>query len=244
MSDAMENVSMPYELWYWTGIPGRGEFVRLALEAGGIPYKECARDRTIGDEGMIEHMQSGKRAQMPFAPPYLVADDITIAQTANILMFLGEQHKLAPRDIAGRLWVNQLQLTIADVVAEAHDTHHPIDAAKYYEDQKPEAARRAEAFRSARMPKYLGYFEHVLKDDHWLTGERWTYADLSLYQLVAGLLFAFPRRMATLGPRYPKVMAIYQRVRALPELQDYFASSRHLPFGEGIFRHYPELDGD
>jgi len=235
---------MPYELWYWTGIPGRGEFVRLALEAGGIPYKECARDRAIGDEGMMKHMQSGKRAQMPFAPPYLVADDITIAQTANILMFLGEQHKLAPRDIAGRLWVNQLQLTIADVVAEAHDTHHPIDSAKYYEDQKPEAARRAEVFRTARMPKYLGYFEHVLKDDQWLTGERWTYADLSLYQLVNGLLFAFPRRMATLGPDYPKVMALYERVRALPELQDYFASPRHLPFGEGIFRHYPELDGD
>jgi glutathione S-transferase len=235
---------MPYELWYWTGIPGRGEFVRLALEAGGIPYKECARDRTIGDEGLVSDMTSGKRAQLPFAPPYLVAEDITIAQTSNILMFLGEQHAQAPKDIGGRLWVNQLQLTIADVVAEAHDTHHPIDAAKYYEEQKAEAARRSESFRTARMPKYLGYFEHVLKGDDWLTGKRWTYADLSLYQLVSGLRFAFPRRMATLAPQYPKVMGVHARVAALPELQAYFASPRHLPFGEGIFRHYPELDGD
>ncbi|QEI09121.1 glutathione S-transferase [Pigmentiphaga aceris] len=235
---------MPYEFWYWTGIPGRGEFVRLALEAGGIAYKECARDPAIGDEGLVKHMQSGQRAQPPFAPPYLVADGITIAQTANILLFLGERHDLAPRDVAGRLWVNQLQLTIADMVAEAHDTHHPIDAARYYEEQKPEAAQRADVFRSARMPKFLDYFEHALADGAWLAGTRWTYADLSLYQLVKGLLFAFPKRMKTLAPGYPKVMALYQGVADLPELQNYFASPRHLPFGEGIFRHYPELDGE
>lgn len=235
---------MAYELWYWTGIPGRGEFVRLALEAGGLAYRDCARDPAVGDEGLMKDMKSAKRAQLPFAPPYLVADDITVAQTANILLFLGQQHKLSPPDIGGKLWVNQLQLTIADMVAEAHDVHHPIDASLYYEDQKPEAARRADSFRQARMPKYLGYFEQVLKGDDWLAGERWTYADLSLYLLVNGLHHAFPRRMASLAAAHPKVMGLHARVAALPELQDYFASDRCLPFGEGIFRHYPELDGD
>ncbi len=234
---------MSYDLWYWNGIPGRGEFVRLALEAGNIPYRERAREPGVSADDLIADLQA-ERDHPPFAPPYLVADGMTIAQTANILLFLGERHGLAPDDLAGRLWVHQLQLTIADATAEAHDVHHPIDMAAYYEEQRDEAARRAKSFREARMPKFLAYFEKVLKDESsWLTGTRWTYADLSLYLLVDGLTFAFPERMQTLSRRHPKVTALHARVATLPELQAYFGSERRLPYGDGIFRHYPELDG-
>jgi glutathione S-transferase len=232
---------MTYDLWYWPGIPGRGEFVRLALEAGGIAYRD--RARTAGEAGLIADMK--KRAdQPPFAPPYLVAGRKVIAQTANILLFLGEKHRLAPAREAGRLWVNQLQLTIADVVAEAHDVHHPIAAGLYYEDQKTEALRRAEDFREQRIPKFLGWFEQVLKArGDWLAGgRRWSYADLSLFHLVDGLDYAFPRRMKRIARSIHRVRALHRRVSGLPELSDYLASDRRLPFGDGIFRYYPELD--
>ncbi|HWL46671.1 MAG TPA: glutathione S-transferase [Sphingomonadaceae bacterium] len=232
-----------YDLWYWSAIPGRGEFVRLALEAGGIAYRDRGREQ--GDDVLALDM-ARERPDPPFAPPYLVADGLTIAQTANILAFLGERHGLAPADAAGRCWVAQLQLTIADAVDEAHDVHHPIDAGAYYEEQKPEAARRARAFREARIARYLDYFERALNArGDWLGGgARWSYADLSLFQLVEGLRFAFPRRMRTLEPGFPATIALRDRVAALPELQPYLSSDRRLPFGDGIFRHYPELDGD
>ncbi|MGB3817940.1 MAG: glutathione S-transferase [Achromobacter pulmonis] len=236
---------MTYDLWYWDGIPGRGEFVRLALEAGGIAYRECAREPGIGEDALVKDMLS-ERKHPPFAPPYLVAGKMVLAQTANILLFLGEKHGLAPAGVAERLWVNQLQLTIADMVTEAHDTHHPISASDYYEDQKKEAARRARGFRDERIPKFLGYFERVLAGaDAWLAaGERWSYADLSLFYLIDGLLHAFPRRMCSVAAQFPKVMALHRRVAHLPELQSYFSSGRRLPFADGIFRHYPELDGE
>ncbi|MEI2414600.1 glutathione S-transferase [Orrella sp. JC864] len=235
---------MAYDFWYWDGIPGRGEFVRLALEAGKIPYVDRARESGGDSANLVDDIQR-QRADPPFAPPYLVADGMTIGQTANILLFLGEKHGLAPSDLAGRLWIHQVQLTIADMVAEAHDVHHPIAAGRYYEEQKKEAAKRAEDFRAARMPKFLGYFESVIRPDSgWLTEGDWTYADLSLYQLVAGLKYAFPKRMARLSGKYPKLMRLHERVAALPALQDYFGSERCLPFGNGIFRHYPELDAD
>lgn len=234
---------MTYDLWYWDGIPGRGEFVRLALEAGRIPYRERAREEGADEDMLITDM-ARDRIDPPFAPPYLVAGDTTIAQTANILHFLGERHGLAPADVAGRFWVAQLQLTIADAVTEAHDVHHPIDMMAYYEDQKPEAARRAKSFRDARIPKYLGYFERALeKHGTWLAGEeRWSYADLSLFHLIEGLRFAFPKRMKAVEAEYRRLVALHDRVADLPELQPYLTSDRHLPFGNGIFRHYPELD--
>lgn len=235
---------MAYDLWYWDGIPGRGEFVRLALEAAEIPYKDRARESGGDSANLIDDIQTD-RSNPPFAPPYLVAEGMTIAQTANILLYLGERHGLAPSDFAGRLWINQIQLTIADVVAEAHDVHHPIAAAQYYEDQKEAAIKRADDFRSARMPKFLGYFERIIDaESGWLMPQGWTYADLSLYQLVEGLLYAFPQRMSKLSPKYPKLMELHGRVKTLPSLQDYFGSERCLPFGEGIFRHYPELDSE
>jgi glutathione S-transferase len=231
---------MPYELWYWPGIPGRGEFVRLSLEAGGIAYVDQALDHP---DALMDDIKA--RSPEPFAPPYLVAGDLVIAQVANILLYLGDEHGLAPRDKAGRYFAHQAQLTISDMVAEAHDTHHPVELMSYYEDQKPEAARRAADFRANRIPKFFGWFERALErsSGDWLTGSSWCYADLSLFQLVDGLRFAFPRRMAALDGKWPKMMGLYARVAALPELQAYLASDRRQPYGEGIFRHYPELDG-
>lgn len=166
-----------------------------------------------------------------------------VGQTANILMFLGEKHGLAPDSLEGRFWVNQLQLTIADWVAEMHDVHHPVDSSLYYEEQKTEAARRAEAFRTRRLPKYLGYFSTVLaRNKPFLAGRRWSYADLSLFQVVEGLQHAFPRRMATLAPQHGRVLEVHRRVAELPAVAEYLASPRRLPFSNGIFRHYPELD--
>ena len=232
---------MSYDLWYWPGIPGRGEFVRLALEAGGIPYRDLAREQGAG--ALTADMTTPADSP-PFAPPYLIADGMRIGQTANILLFLGEKHGLAPADPAGRLWVNQLQLTIADIVNEAHNVHHPVAKALYYEEQEPEAARAAKSFRAERIPKYLQYFERVLlQRGEWLAGGRWSYADLSLFQLVEGLRFAFPKRLAGVIRDCPRVAALHEAVATLPELRTYLASERRVPFGEGIFRHYPELDG-
>jgi glutathione S-transferase len=234
---------MTYDLWYWTGIPGRGEFVRLALEAGGIAYRDRAREE--GDAAMVQDM--ARRTHLaPFAPPYLVAGELCIPQTANILLFLGDRH-LGPADEAGRHAAHALQLTIADMVAEAHNVHHPVASGLYYRDQKPVALRAAKAFREARMPKYLSWFERVLENSGgpWLLGAAWTPADLSLFQLMEGLAYAFPKRIAALAGDIPLTSAVREGVRALPELADYLHGERRLPFNEdGLFRHYPELDGE
>jgi glutathione S-transferase len=233
---------MTYRLWYWPGIPGRGEFVRLALEAGGIAYRDCAREDGDDFKKVVADLET-PRDSPPFAPPYLIADGMVIAQTANILLFLGEKHDLAPQDVAGRLWVHQAQLTIADMVTEVHDVHHPIANSLYYEDQKPEAARKAEDFRSARIPKYLAYFERILAHrGDWLSGKRWSYADLSLFHLLEGLYFAFPKRMGAVARDCPKLLALRGTVRAIPNIAAYLASDRRQAFGNGIFRYYPELD--
>ncbi|HWU12647.1 MAG TPA: glutathione S-transferase [Caulobacter sp.] len=242
---------MTYQLHYWPTIQGRGEFVRLALEEAGAAYVDVARgdDEDGGEQALMDDMSEHDRP--PFAPPYLVDGDLVIGQTANILLHLGLRHGLAPRDEGGRLWVNQLQLTIADLVAEAHDVHHPVGMGLYYEDQKNEAARRAEEFRTRRMKKYLGWFETVLARAQpkagnrggWLTGEALTYADLSLFQVVEGLRYAFPRAMARLEPRLGRVIAVRDAVAQRPNIAAYLASERRIPFStEGIFRHYPELD--
>jgi glutathione S-transferase len=228
-----------YDLWYWAEIPGRGEFIRLALEAHGLAYRDRARDE--GSGALAEDM-AGPRPQPPFAPPYLVAGETCIAQTANILLFLAERHALVPA--AQKWFAHQLQLTIADAVAEAHAVHHPVAVGLYYDDQKTEAARAAAAFRDERIPKFLGYFEAILgAGGPWLLGKSWTYPDLSLFQLVEGLGYAFPRRMKSIAPDLPRTLALRDRVRGLPELAAYLASPRRIPFNEdGIFRHYPELD--
>ncbi|GGB27918.1 glutathione S-transferase [Sphingomonas metalli] len=233
---------MAYDLWYWPGIQGRGEFVRLALEGAGIAYRDRARED--GAEAMLDDMEA-RGALRPFAPPYLALDGTAIAQVANILMYLGERHDLAPSAMAGRLRLNQLQLTIADMVAEVHNVHHPVATGAYYADQKPEAARAAAQFREERMPKFLSHFEAALtaQEGDWLIDHRWSYGDTSLFQLVEGLRYMFPQRMAALEPRYPALIALHDRVAELPGIRAYLKSERRLPFNEdGIFRHYPELD--
>lgn len=238
---------MAYRLYYWPTIQGRGEFVRLALEAAGAAYDDVGRGTDGPDFGAVSAVLWGEEPGPPaFAPPVLDVGARLLAQTANILLYLGDRHGLAPSGELDRLWVHQLQLTLADWVAEIHDTHHPVGAELYYEDQKQEAARRAQVFREHRMPKFLGYFERVLADNvdsGWLAGDACSYADLSLFQVVEGLRYAFPNAMGQAEYQTPRVTLLHARVRELPEIAAYLASERRIPFNEdGIFRHYPELD--
>jgi glutathione S-transferase len=233
---------MRYELFYWPGIQGRGEFVRLALEEAGAAYQDVARN----DASLLIHALRDKAAaHPPFAPPFLKAGKLLIGQTANILLFLGDRHGLAPKSEAGRLWTHQLQLTIADAVKDIHDAHHPISGNLYYEDQKAEAAKSTKFLLDERLPKYLGYFENVLARGKrgWLAGASLSYADLSVFQLIAGLRYAFPKRMKSLESQYPSLTTLHGRVASRPRVAAYLKSPRRLPFStEGIFRHYPVLD--
>jgi len=240
---------MTYELYYWPTIQGRGEFVRLALEQAAAPYRDVARETGKGGgiEALLALLDAGGE-HPPFAPPVLRDGEVLVAQTAAILMHLGPRLGLVPPDAPGRLWTHQIQLTLADLVAEAHDTHHPLDLELYYQDQKPEAAKRAAGFRRARVPKFLGWLETILernrKDSGWLVGEALTYADLSAFQAVEGLRYAFPQATGQALAKTPKLSALATRVRELPNIAAYLASPRRIPFNEeGIFRRYPELDG-
>ena len=237
---------MRYELYYWPSIQGRGEFVRLALEDAGADYVDVARGPR-GMAAMMRIMESRSQKNPPFAPPFLKAGKAVIAQTANILFFLGPRLGLAPKTEPGRLWAHQLQLTIADWVGEAHDTHHPIAGSLYYEDQRSEAKRRAADFTSDRMPKFFDYFEGILqrnaKGNGFLLGRQISYVDLSLFQMIEGLRYAFPRTMKKLEKKYRRAVALRDRVAARPRMAKYLGSPRRIPFNqEGIFRCYPELE--
>jgi len=234
---------MRYELYYWPSIQGRGEYVRLALEEAGAGYDDVAR----GARGMaaMMRMMEAHSGTPPFAPPFLKAGSLVIGQTANILLYLGSRHGLAPKAEAGRLWVHQLQLTVTDFVTEVHDTHHPLGPSLYYEDQKAPAKKRTEEFWNARVPKYLGYFEGLLNSNggFYLTGRRLTYVDLSLFQIVEGLRYAFPKRMKAFERKIPGLVGLHGRVTARPNIKAYLNSDRRIPFNEdGIFRCYRELD--
>lgn len=235
---------MAYELYYWPTIQGRGEFVRLALEEAGADYIDAARE----SEGVAVMLRMMDHAEHPpFAPPFLKDGETIIGQTAAILLYLGARHHLAPKDPAGGLWTHQIQLTIADVVNEAHDTHHPLGVDLYYEDQKEEALRRAAEFRRNRIPKFLDWFETVLArnpaGDAHLVGGTLTYVDLSLFQLVEGLSYAFPKATNRALKDTPRVAALHGAVARGPRIKAYLESPRRIPFNEdGIFRRYPELD--
>jgi glutathione S-transferase len=238
---------MAYELYYWPTIQGRGEFVRLALEEAGADYVDVARKGSGGMAAMMRLMESNRVAEPPFAPPFLKSGRLLIAQTANILLYLGPRLGLAPAAAGGRLFAHQLQLTIADLVQEVHDTHHPISTELYYEDQIPAAKKRAESFLKHRVPKFLGYFERVLARNAarkgFAIGGRLTYPDLSIFQITAGLRYAFPHAMRRIERAHPRVVALHDKVAARPKIAAYLASPRRIPFNEeGIFRHYPALD--
>jgi len=236
---------MRYELYYWPSIQGRGEFVRLALEEAGAAYIDVARTPQRGVAATTRFLEGKSGGRLPFAPPFLKAGNLMIAQTANILLWLAPRHGLAPKGEATRLWAHQLQLTISDWLVEVHDAHHPIGGAFYYEDQKPESKRRAAHFTAERLPKFLGYFERALirGKGGWLLGKAFSYADLSLFQMIAGLRYAFPRAMQRLEAKVPRQVALHDRVASRPRIAAYLASKRRIDFNRhDIFRHYPELD--
>ena len=230
---------MHYQLYYWPTIQGRGEYVRLALEDSGAGYTDVARGKG-GTAAMMRMMEAGK-GMPPFAPPFLKAGNLLVGQTANILLYLGARHGLAPKAEAGRLGVHQLQLTITDFVLEVHDTHHPLGPSLYYEDQKAAAKKRTQEFWQSRVPKYLGYFEQLVKANGgvYVTGRRATYVDLSLFQIVEGLRYAFPKRMQAFERKIPRLIELHDRVAARPNIKAYLASERRIAFNEdGIFRRY------
>ena len=235
---------MRYQLYYWPGLQGRGEFVRLALEDARAAYDDVAR-KPGGLDKMMSIMAGRGVKNAPFAPPFIKSGKLIIAQVAEILFYLGPKLKLAPRNEAGRLWLHQLQLTVTDFVKEVHDTHHPVGSGLYYEDQRPEARRYAKGFCGERAPKYLGYFEKAVERSGgpYALGRKFSYLDLSLFQLVEGMRYAFPKVMKNVERKVPKIVAIHDRVAARPNIEAYLKSPRRIAFNEsGIFRHYPELD--
>lgn len=241
-----------YDLYYWPSIQGRGEFVRLLLEEAGAPYRDMARlpkTKKGGVKAMLAIMNGEGRGFLPFAPPFLKVGKLVIAQTANILHYLAPRHGLVPDDEASRIAALQLSLTIADFVVEVHDTHHPIGGSQYYEQQKVEALRRSQSFVAERLPKFLSYFEKVLTRNslgrrRYLIGSGLSYIDLSVFQVLAGLGYAFPKSFARIGRKIPGLLDLRDRIAERPRIAAYLASERRIPFNnDGIFRHYPELDG-
>lgn len=244
----MKKRGSPIELYYWPGIPGRGEFVRLLLEDAGAAYVDVARERKTGMAAMMRFLEGREPGALPFAPPFVKVGNTVVSQTANILAFLAPRLRRVPAHEALRAEANQIQLTLADFVGEIHDTHHPLAGSLHYEDQKGAAKQRARNFVKERMPKYLGWLEKVLarnrkSSGQWLVGSVCTYVDLSVFQIVEGLQYAFPNALARLAAKIPRVIALRDRVAARPRIASYLTSKRRQPFNQmGIFRHYPELD--
>jgi glutathione S-transferase len=233
---------MTYQLWYWPNIPGRGEFVRLALEAAEVDYEDMAREK--GAEALIEDLQS-RGGIRPFAPPYLVDGDLCIGQTAHILAFLADRHDFGAGELGTDLQLIQLQLDVTDMVAEVHNVHHPVAGSLYYQDQMDAAYEAARHFRDERIPKFLDHFEAALEENGgpYMLGDGWTHIDTSLFQVIEGLDYMFPNRMRELD--YPRLELCRQAVMEIDGIEEYLASDRRLPFNEdGIFRYYPELDSE
>jgi glutathione S-transferase len=236
---------MRYELYYWPTIQGRGEFIRLALEEAGADYVDVARRGKTGMAAMQKLLEGRRLAHPPYAPPFLKAGRDIIAQTALILFYLGPRLNLAPLREAERMWAHQLQLTVSDLVVHIHDTHHPVSGWLYYEEQKPAAKRRTDDFWRYRVPKFLGYFERVLEQNGgtYMVGRRLSYVDLSLFQIVEGLRYAFPKRMKRFERKVPLLVALHDRVAKRPRIAAYLASQRRIPFSQwGIYRYFKELD--
>ncbi|GGB01625.1 glutathione S-transferase [Brucella endophytica] len=239
---------MTYRLYYWDGLQGRGEFIRLALEEADASYVDIAREPG-GTAAMMEIMESRDEPYIPFAPPFLRDGDVIVSQVANILQYLGPKLGLSPEDAKLRYFAHGLQLTITDFLAEIHNTHHPIAVSLYYEDQKDAAKAYSASFLKERLPKFLGYFERVAQQNphgsKHIIGNRLSYVDLSLFQVIEGLRYAFPRAMKNYAAKYPALAAIHDAVEERPNIKRYLASDRRLAFNEtGLFRHYPELDGE
>ncbi|MBI4814756.1 MAG: glutathione S-transferase family protein [Deltaproteobacteria bacterium] len=238
----------PYELFYWPGIQGRGEFVRLAFECVGAPYEDVARRPESaggGSKAIIEILQDESGASV-FAPPILRHGARLVSHTANILAYVGPRLGLVGESEVARDTAHQLQLTVTDFVAEIHNTHHPVSPSLYFEDQVEEAKRATHHFLESRMPKYLRHFEKTAtrSGGPWILGDAMTYVDLSMFQLHEGLSYAFPQSFVTFRARIPHLVSIVEAVRRLEQVQKYLSSERRLSFNQhGLFRRYPELEG-
>jgi len=249
---------VPYELIYWPGLPGRGEHIRLAFEEAGATYTDTAHQKD-GMQCVLAQIDTKNLGcpinPPPLAPPILKHGDLLINQTPNILLYLGPRLGLVPSadedgDGDAVYRINELTLTALDGLSnEVHDCHHPIATGLYYEDQKPEAKRKSEDYIKNRLPKFLGYFERVLKGEaskggKWLYGGKLTYADLVLFQCLDGVTHAFPNAMGRLKKEgeYKGVFELHEAVKNRPKIKEYLASDRRQKYGMGIYRHYPELD--
>ncbi|MAV87375.1 MAG: glutathione S-transferase [Rhodospirillaceae bacterium] len=241
---------MAYKLYYWPHIQGRGEVVRLALEYSNSEYEDVARN--VSDPGsartlITEFLNNNNNVNLPFAPPFLIDGDSVIAQAALILHYLAPKIDLVSEREDERLFAHQIQLTVTDLLMEVHDTHHPISNSLYYEDQIEEAKKRTTNFIENRIPKYLKYFETILINNHktndWLVGNKLSYADLSLFQIIEGLRYAFPQATSKVERDFPHVINVRNKVETIPNINAYLKSSRRIPFNTmGVFRYYPELD--
>ncbi|EUC40760.1 hypothetical protein COCMIDRAFT_9410 [Bipolaris oryzae ATCC 44560] len=247
----------PYELLYWPGIPGRGEFIRLAFEAAGVSYKDPANEPDGPGAKVVASLTSGADGNPPvFAPPALKVPGegkdgapLLIYQTPAILSYLGDRLGLAGEDEVDKMTALSHTLTALDLNNETHDTHHPVAVAQYYEDQKDEALKKATDFRENRIPKFFSFFERVLKaneaqgEGKFLVGSKLTYADTTLWHVLSGLKFAYPNELKVREKDYPLLFgSFYESVAQAKGVKEYLESDRRLPFSMGIFRHYPELD--
>lgn len=237
-----------YELYYWNGLPGRGEVIRLIFAAAGAEYRDVARDPEDeggGNQVVVAARRGALGGMLPYAPPILRHGELVLAQSAVIARYVGEREGLAPEDDAGKLATQQLFLSWGDLLTEAHDTHHPISTALFYEDQKDEALEAARRFLGTRMPSWLGYFEEILASSGgpWLLGKTFTYADLAAFNVLEGLRYAFPKSFAAQEDAWRRLGELRSAVAARPRIAAYLGSERAMAFNEdGIFRHYPELD--
>ncbi|KAK1808573.1 hypothetical protein LTR12_017067 [Friedmanniomyces endolithicus] len=253
-----------YELLYHPGNPGRGEFIRLALEAAQVPYTDVSNSSKEGYSAVQQTCMSPKNLSSSdgnppvFAPPALRipaqeggGKALVIAQTPNILWYLAEKLAFGPRDEAGRYHVQQVVLTALDLNNEMHDTHHPVAVGKYYEEQREEAGRKAQDVRETRIPKYLSYFDRVRQHNErdcggqgkYLVGEKLSIADTTVWQVLDGLMFAFPKEMEARKKEFPELLGMfYENVKEDGGLKEYLSSKRRLPYSMGVFRYYKELD--
>jgi len=239
---------MAYELYYWPFIPGRGEPVRLTFAFGGVAYRDVAREAPSPKEGaeILVSFNEGERSEgHPFAPPYLIVDEdgerTLHWQSAHLCDLVARREGLV--DEANASYAASLVLTLADLMDEAHDTHHPLATGLYYEEQKDAAKVRAGYFWENRIPKYLGFFEHHASDAGTLVGEATSHVDAIAWHVLEGLHYAFPKAMASYAGRWPKLEALRACVPQHPSLGAYIASDDRMAFNEqGIFRRYPELD--
>jgi len=232
-------------LIYWPSLPGRGEYVRLLLEALTLPYTDLARAE--GAAAVVEARGAADPGPPAFAPPMLVDDGLQaprrIAQTSAILQYVDDTYGPWGDRAVDRYDKLQVMLTLMDVVSEAHDTHHPLDVGSAYEAQAEAAKARAAAFQQTRIPRWIAHFERIATagDGEGLLGGR-SFVDLALAHTLAGLAYAFPAATAAAREEAPTLTRIAAAAFAEPAVAAYLASERRLPFGQtGIFRFYPEL---